>query len=33
LILDAMYLKVRRQGAVRSTTVMLAVGVSEQGQR
>jgi len=33
LILDAMHLKVRRQGAVRSTTVMLAVGVSEKGQR
>jgi transposase-like protein len=33
LILDAMHLKVRRQGAVRSTTVMLAVGVSEEGQR
>jgi len=33
LLLDAMHLKVRRQGAVRSTTVMLAVGVSEEGQR
>ena len=33
LILDAMQLKVRRQGAVRSTTVMLAVGIREDGQR
>jgi len=33
LVLDAMQLKVRRQKAVRSTTVMLAVGVSEEGQR
>jgi transposase-like protein len=33
LVLDAMHLKVRRQGAVRSTTVMLAVGVNEAGQR
>ena len=33
LVLDAMHLKVRRQGAVRSTTVMLAVGINEVGQR
>lgn len=33
LVLDAMQLKVRRQKAVRSTTAMLAVGVSEDGQR
>jgi transposase-like protein len=33
LILDAMQLKVRRQKAVRSTTAMLAVGISENGQR
>jgi transposase-like protein len=33
LVLDAMHLKVRRQGAVRSTTVMLAVGINEEGQR
>jgi len=33
LMLDAMQLKVRRQKAVRSTTAMLAVGISEDGQR
>jgi transposase-like protein len=33
LVLDAMQIKVRRQKAVRSTTVMLAVGISEDGQR
>lgn len=33
LIVDAMHIKVRRQGAVRSTSVLLAVGVSEEGQR
>jgi len=33
LILDAMQLKVRRQKAVRSTTAMLAVGISEDGRR
>jgi len=33
LMLDAMQLKVRRQKAVRSTTVMLAVGISEDGRR
>jgi transposase-like protein len=33
LLLDAMQLKVRRQKAVRSTTAMLAVGISEDGQR
>jgi transposase-like protein len=33
LVLDAMQVKVRRQGAVRSTTVLLAVGISEAGYR
>ncbi|MCS4162590.1 transposase-like protein [Salinibacter ruber] len=33
LLLDAMQLKVRRQKAVRSTTAILAVGISEDGQR
>ena len=33
LVLDAMQVKVRRQGAVRSRTVMLAVGINEAGQR
>lgn len=33
LVLDGMQVKVRRQGAVRSTTVLLAVGISEAGQR
>jgi len=33
ILLDAMQIKVRRQEAVRSTTVMLAVGISEDGQR
>jgi transposase-like protein len=33
LLLDAMHLKVRRQEAVRSTTVVLAVGINEEGQR
>ena len=33
LVLDAMQLNVRRQGAVRSTTVMLAVGINADGQR
>ena len=33
LICDAMQVKVRRQGAVRSTTVLLAVGVTSEGQR
>jgi transposase-like protein len=33
LVLDAMQVKVRRQGAVRSTTVLLAVGISESGYR
>jgi transposase-like protein len=31
--LDAMQVKVRRQGAVRSTTALLTVGISEAGQR
>jgi transposase-like protein len=33
LICDALHVKVRRQEAVRSTTVLLAVGVTEEGQR
>jgi transposase-like protein len=33
LICDAMQVKVRRQEAVRTTTVLLAVGVTEEGQR
>ena len=33
LTIGAMQLKVRRQKAVRSTTAMLAVGISEDGQR
>ncbi len=33
LVLDAMHVKVRRQGGVRSTAVLLAVGISEDGQR
>lgn len=33
LVLDAMQVKVRRQGAVRSTAVMLAVGISAAGRR
>jgi len=33
LLADAMQLKVRRQGAVRSTTVMIVVGISEEGYR
>ncbi len=33
LIVDAMQVKVRRQQAVRSTTVMIAVGISEKGYR
>lgn len=33
LIVDAMQVKVRRQQAVRSTTVMIAVGISEEGNR
>jgi len=33
LICDAMQVKVRRQGAVRSTTMLLAVGVTSEGQR
>lgn len=33
LVLDGMQVKVRRQGAVRSTTILLAVGISEEGQR
>jgi transposase-like protein len=33
LVLDAMQVKVRRQGAVRSTTVLLAVGINDAGYR
>jgi transposase-like protein len=33
LMVDAMHVNVRRQGAVRSTTVMLAIGVNEEGYR
>ena len=33
LICDGMQVKVRRQGAVRATTVLLAVGVTSEGQR
>lgn len=33
LVADAMQLKVRRQGAVRSTTAMIVVGISEEGYR
>jgi len=33
LVLDAMHVKVRRQGGVRSTAVLLAVGINEEGQR
>ena len=33
VLFDAMHLKVRRQGAVRATTVMLGVGVGADGQR
>lgn len=33
LLADAMQLKVRRQGAVRSTTALIVVGISEEGYR
>ena len=33
VLFDAVHVKVRRQGAVRSTAVLLAVGVDEEGQR
>jgi transposase-like protein len=33
LLADAMQLKVRRQGGVRSTTAMIVVGISEEGYR
>lgn len=33
LVLDGMQVKVRRQGAVRSTTVLLAVGITDKGYR
>lgn len=33
LVVDAMQVKVRRQGAVRSTTAMIVIGISEEGYR
>jgi transposase-like protein len=33
VLADAMYVKVRRHGAVRSTAVLLAIGISEDGHR
>jgi len=33
ILADALYVKVRRQGAVRSTAVLVAVGITETGQR
>ena len=33
VLADALYVKVRRQGAVRTTAVLLAVGITEEGQR
>ena len=33
LVLDAMHVKVRRQGGVRSTAVLLAVGINGEGKR
>ncbi|MCS3856488.1 transposase-like protein [Salinibacter ruber] len=33
LLADAMRLKIRRQGAVRSAMALIAVGISEDGQR
>jgi transposase-like protein len=33
ILVDALYVKVRRQGAVRSTAVLIAVGITETGQR
>jgi transposase-like protein len=33
LVLDALHVKVRRQGGIRSTAVLLAVGINEEGQR
>jgi len=33
VLFDAMHVKVRRQGAVRSTAILLAVGVTEEGDR
>jgi transposase-like protein len=32
-VLNAMHVKIRRQGAVQSTTLMLAVGIDEAGRR
>jgi transposase-like protein len=33
VLFDAMHIKVRRQGAVRSTAILIAVGITEDGQR
>ncbi|MFB6368229.1 MAG: IS256 family transposase [Gemmatimonadota bacterium] len=33
VLVDAMHIKVRRQGAVRSTSALIAVGVNEEGYR
>jgi len=33
VLVDAMHIKVRRQGAVRSTSVLVVVGISEEGHR
>ncbi len=33
VLVDAMHIKVRRQGAVRSTSVLVAVGISKEGYR
>jgi hypothetical protein len=33
VLVDALYVRVRRHGAVRSTAVLLAVGINEEGQR
>jgi transposase-like protein len=33
ILADALYVKVRRQGAVRSTAVLVAIGITETGQR
>jgi putative transposase len=33
VLLDAMHIKVRRQGGVRSTAVLIAVGITEDGKR
>jgi len=33
VLFDAMHIKVRRQGGVRSTAILIAVGTGEDGQR